>query len=325
MNRPFPPAPRDDDQAGFALLMVLLFLLAVTAIIAPLVLGARTDFLVASNRLQQERLESIADGLVTVIARELASPPLEPRNEEIKVRSEPLRCRDTRYLIEARIQDQRGLISINNAPVEMLEAGFQALDFPTGDVTELAEAVIAYRTKPPLEGERDPAGDPAPPPAAPAADTGDRVAGGMKLNPFEAVEELYDFTGFRGKPVRALSEIFSVHNTGETIVGPRISTRLSRVLPSSPSPSYPFILAEEEDGAKTYRIDVEVRTVDGAMSGYSGAVVTASENENGAYDIVERTANPEFLPEGESDFAGDVDCSMIFGAGVSAALAAGPE
>ena len=325
MNRPSPPAPRDDDQAGFALLMVLLFLLAVTAIIAPLVLGARTDFLVASNRLQQERLESIADGLVTVIARELASPPLEPRNEEIKVRSEPLRCRDTRYLIEARIQDQRGLIGINNAPVELLTAGFRALDFPTGDVTELAEAVIAYRTKPPLEGERDPAGGPAPPPVARAADTGDRVAGGMKLKPFEAVEELYDFTGFRAKPVQALTEIFSVHNTGETIVGPRISTRLSRVLPSSPSPSFPFILAEEEDGAKTYRIEVEVRTVDGAMGGYSGAVVTASENENGAYDIVERTANPEFLPEGESDFAGDVDCSMIFGAGVSAALAAGPE
>ena len=59
--------------------------------------------------------------------------------------------------------------------------------------------------------------------------------------------------------------------------------------------------------------------------GYSGAVVTASEDENGAYDIVERTENPEFLPEGESDFAGGVDCSMIFGAGVSAALAAGPE
>ena len=325
MNRPSPPAPRDDDQAGFALLMVLLFLLAVTAIIAPLVLGARTDFLVASNRLQQERLETIADGLVTVIARELASPPLEPRNEEIKVRSEPLRCRDARYLIEARIQDQRGLIGINNAPMDMLEAGFRALDFPTGDSPEPAGGFTASRPNPPRGGGRDPAGPPPPPPAAPAADTGDRVAGGMKLKPFEAVEELYDFTGFRGKPVQALSEIFSVHNTGETIVGPRISTRLSKVLPSSPSPSYPFILAEEEDGAKTYRIDVEVRTVDGAMSGYSGAVVTASEDENGAYDIVERTANPEFLPEGESDFAGGVDCSMIFGAGVSAALAAGPE
>lgn len=323
MNRPSPPAaPRDDDEAGFALLMVLLFLLAVTAIIAPLVLGARTDFLVASNRLQQERLETIADGLVTVIARELASPPLEPRKEEIRVRSEPLRCRDVRYLIEARIQDQRGLIGINSAPEDLLAAGLRALDFPTGDVTELAEAVIAYRTKPPAQGDRDPSSDP--PPVAPAA-ASDRVAGGLKLNPFEAVEELYDFTGFRGKPVKALNEVFSVHNTGETIVGPRISTRLSRVLPPSPSPNYPFILAEEEDGAKTYRIDVEVRTADGAMSGYGGAVVTASENETGAFDVVERTANPEFLPEGESDFSGAVDCSMIFGAGVSAALAAGPE
>lgn len=322
MNRPSPPVlRRDDDEAGFALLMVLLFLLAVTAIIAPLVLGARTDFLVASNRLQQERLETIADGLVTVLARELAAPPHEPRNEEIKVRSEPLRCRDERYLIEARIQDQRGLIGINSAAADLLAAGFRALDFPSGDVTELAEAVVAYRTKPPQQGDRTPTS--GPPPVAPSAGE-DRVAGGLKLNSFEAVEELYDFTGFRGKPVRELNEIFSIHNTGETVVGPRLSTRLARVLPSSPSPQHPYIIGEEEDGAKTYRIDVELRTPDGGMSGYAGAVVTASEDETGAFVIVERTTNPEFLPEGESDFSGVVDCDMIFGTGVAAALAAGP-
>ena len=346
MSRPLSPAcPRDgeprDAEAGFALLMVLFFLLAVTAIIAPLVLGARTELLVATNQLQQDRLVTIADGLLTVLARELAAPPTEPRSEEIKVRSQPLRCRSTRYLIEARIQDQRGLIGINSAPAELLSEGFRALDFSSGDIAELTEALVAYRTRPPTdeggggggggdgegegEGEGDPQGSPQAAPVAPAAGAEDRIAGGLKRQPFEAVEELYDFEGFRGKPVRALTEIFSVQNTTETILGPRISTRLSKVLPSRPSPRHPYILPDEEEGAKTYRVDVEVRTVDGGMSGYSGAIVTASENENGEYSIVERTTNPEFLPEAESDFSGLVGCDMIFGNGVAAALAAGPE
>ncbi len=351
MSHLLPPAcPRDgeprDAEAGFALLMVLLFLLAVTAILAPLVLGARTELLVASNQLQQQRLETIADGLLTVLARDLAAPPTEPRNEEIRVRSEPLRCRSTRYLIEARIQDQRGLIGINNAPAELLSEGFRALGFPSGDIAELTEALIAYRTRPPEDdgdggggggdgngdgngnGDSGNGGDQADPQrvrqVAPAAGAEDRVAGGLKRLPFEAVEELYDFEGFRGKPVRALTEVFSTRNTADTILGPRISTRLSSVLPSKPTPKYPFILPDEEEGAKTYRVDVELRTVDGGMSGYAGAVLTASENDTGEFSIVERTSNPEFLPEGESGFSGLVECDMIFGAGVAAVLASDP-
>lgn len=316
-----PAAPRDDDEAGFALLMVLFFLLAVTAIIAPLVLGARTDFLVAANRLQQDRLETIADGLLVVLARELGAPPLEPRNEAITVRSAPLRCRDAQYMIEARVQDQSGLIGINTAPAELLAAGFRALDFPPGDVAELTATLVAYRTLPSSEN----AGAPGDPVLAPLAEGDDRVTGGLKRKPFEAVEELYDFAGFRGKPVRALSEVFSIRNETETISGPRISTRLSRELPAGPTPGMPFILAEVAAGPKTYRIDVEVRTADGGMAGYSGAMVMASEGETGDFGILERTSNPEFLSEGESDFSGAGDCGMIFGQGVMAALVAGPE
>jgi general secretion pathway protein K len=322
---PLPAPPRDDGQAGFAVLMVLLFLLAVTAIVAPLVLGARTDVVVAANRLQQGRLESIARGLVTVLARELAAPPLETRNEELTVRSAPMRCRDPRYLIEARVQDQNGLIGINSAPKELVAAGLQALGFGTGDTSELTDALIAYRTLPPPAGQRDPSGDQPPPGPSPAAGTEEIVLGGLKLKPFEAIEELYDFKGFRGVPVRALNEVFSIHNSTETIVGPRLSGRLSRILPAAPSPSYPSILGDEEAGAKVYRIDVEVRAAAAGMSGYAGAVVAASENESGAFGILERTSNPEFLPEGESDFSGAVDCAMIFGQGVAAALAADTE
>jgi general secretion pathway protein K len=308
-----PATLRDGDQDGFALVMVLLFLLAVTAIIAPLVLGARTEFLVSSNRLQQDRLESIADGLVVVLSRELAASPLEPRNEAIKVNSTPLRCQNARYLIEARVQDQAGLIGINNASVELLTAGFAALQFPASTSGDMAEATVAYRTPPGAEL--------APPPGtlqAPGRD--DLVAGGMKLKPFEAVEELYDFTGFRGKPVQAINEVFSLHNTTETIIGPRISTRLARVLPPAPTPRYPFILEQAPEGPKTYRIDVQVRSANAQMSGYAGAIVAASESEAGDYEIIERTGNPEFQAEGPSDFAGAIDCDMLLGEGVAASL-----
>src|SRR5690606_24217057 len=155
----------------------------------------------------------------------------------------------------------------------------------------------------------------------PLAGAADRVNGGLKKMPFEAVEELYDFTGFRGRPVREIVEVFSISNTMETIVGPKLSRRLSRVLPSTPSPSYPFILGEDEDGPKTYRIDLDIRSADGGVSGYAGAVVAASGDEKGDFEVTERTSNPEFLPGAQSDFSDEVDCSMIFGAGVVAVLA----
>jgi len=312
-TRDAPAQWRDGNQDGFALVMVLLFLLAVTAIVAPLVLGARTEFLVSSNKLQQDRLESVADGLVVVLARQLGASPTEPRNEAIKVNSTPLRCQNARYVIEARVQDQAGLIGINNAPAELLTAGFSALQFPAGTSRDLAEATVAFRT---------PSGQALAPGEAPAPVAGrdDLVAGGMKSKPFEAVEELYDFTGFKGKPVQAINEVFSLHNTTENIVGPRISVRLARILPPAPTPRYPFILEQGPEGPKTYRIDVVVKSANAAMSGYAGAIVAASENENGDFEIIERTSNPEFQAEGGSDFAGAIDCDMLLGAGVEAAL-----
>jgi len=302
-----PARGQDGDQDGFALVMVLLFLLAITAVIAPLVLGARTEFLVSSNRLQQDRLESIADGIVIMLARQLGAPPIEPRNEAIKVNSAPLRCSNARYLIEARVQDQSGLIGINNASVELLTAGFTALEFPASTASDMAEAAVAFRTLPD-----------APPPPGTGHD--DLVTGGLKLKPFEAVEELYDFTGFKGKPVQAINEVFSLQNTTENIVGPRISTRLGRVLPPAPTPRYPFILDQPAEGPKIYRIDVLVKAASAAMSGYAGAVVAASENETGDFEIVERTGNPEFQAEGASDFSGAIDCAMLLGAGVENVL-----
>jgi general secretion pathway protein K len=319
-TRAAPVGWRDGEQDGFALLMVLLFLLAVTAIIAPLVLGARTEFLVSSNKLQQDRLESIADGIVTVLARQLAASPLEPRNETIKVNSTPMRCQNARYVIEARVQDQAGLIGINNAPVDLLTAGFTALQFPASTSRDMAEATVAFRTKPAAANEPGLA-----PMQAPAAGRSDLIAGGMKLKPFEAVEELYDYTGFKGKPVQAINEVFSLHNTTENIIGPKISTRLARILPSAPTPRYPFVLEQAPEGAKTYRIDIVVKAANAPMTGYSGAIVAASENENGDFEIVERTGNPEFQAEGPSDFAGAVDCDMLLGEGVEAALLSNVE
>ena len=189
-----------EKREGFALLMVLLFLLVVATVLTPLVLAARTDFLIASNKLRQDRLAILAEGLVTVLAREVASPASESRNPVISLRSVPMRCQIGTLRIEARIQDQLGLADLNTAGAVLLEAGFVALGLDRGKSASLAAAVIAFR-RPPGTGDGDEFSN---------VDTS-LISGGLKEGPFEAVEELYDFRGLRNMPARPIVETFTIH------------------------------------------------------------------------------------------------------------------
>ena len=301
----------DPGEGGFALIIVLLFLLTVTALIAPLVLGARTQFVVSANRLQQDRLEMISEGILSAISRELAAPPIEARSPGLTTRSAPLRCRAGNLIFEARVQDQRGAIGLNTAPQELIEAGFVALDFGRTQALELAKAVVAFRMTPEAEGER------------PDVEEG-LVTGGLKNGPFEAVEELYDFSPARRVSSRAFTETFTTYNDAPSILGPAMSERLSRILPAAPTPRYPFIAEEADEGPKTYRIEILSGMAGTGARGFAGAIVRASGDEAGQFEYIERITNPDFLPEDETDFSGTGDCDRLFGVGVTAFLATVP-
>ena len=296
-----------DGQDGFALLMVVLFLLAVTAILAPLVLAARTDFLVASNSLRQDRFDLVAEGLRTVLSREVSAPELDPHNEDLSLISEPMPCRSGRLRVDVRIQDQRGLVDLNAANVALLEAGFMAIGLTRTEASDLADAAVAFRKIP--EGK----------------DTGRRVdpgivSDGLKRRPFEAVEELYDFNGIRKIPAATLAEAFTIRSQRETVVGDRLSVRLGKILPSKPSSQYPFVAADNPF-PQVFRIDVYVGARDTGVTGYAGAIINATGNATGDFQMMERLTNPDFLPDEGTDFSNAPACDKLFGPGVASILA----
>jgi general secretion pathway protein K len=110
-----------ERNQGFALIAVIWIsgLLAVLA--TSFVLEARTEGLIAGNRRDVQRLESIADGVALVRAEQIASMP---PNELMKVANgSPSACVWSHGVtVMISIQDQGGLIDINMASPDLVAA-----------------------------------------------------------------------------------------------------------------------------------------------------------------------------------------------------------
>ena len=301
---------RRAGEAGFALLTAILFLMIVTAAIVPFVLAARTRFDLAADTMRKERLDVLAEGLATVIARNLAAPPTASGG--VSLRSIPASCRLGSLAIEARVQDQRGTIDLNRAEPGLLAAGLRALGLGGAAAEQHARAVVAYRQPAaPEDGGMS---------ATPLEEAADEslAQDGFKHAPFEAIEELYDFRALQGVPLRALAEAFTVHAQQADILGPRMSGRLAAVLPEAPTPAQPFV-ADEVGGPASFRIDVFVRDADATL-GYAGAIVVAPGTEDGAFALVQRTVNPNVLPGRPPAPPAPMSCDRLLGAPAVAAL-----
>jgi hypothetical protein len=314
------PAP-DDAQAGFALLVAILFLLLVTSVIAPFVLAARTRFDLSAAASEKARLDILADGLVTVLARELAGAPGAAATLSIPLRSTPAVCRTGRLAIEARLQDQDGLVNLNTAGEPLLEAALRALGLETDAAAANARAIVAYREVPIADVLADAIGSedlPAPEMGAEAPDPS-LVLNGFKGAPFEAIEELYDFPALEGVPLRRLAETFTLY--ADTDPDPALAPEhLAAFLPApEPSEDTAPVVPELEPGV--FRIDVFVRAEGDATLGYGGAVVALSGDDSGGFAVQERTVNPNILP-GAGSRGAALPCAQLFGAPAAAALQA---
>ncbi len=298
----------DDDRSrsGFALLIVVAFLIVVAAILAPLMVAVRTEFLVSRNTLEKDRLETLADGLLIVLARELASPVDEPANTELLKNSQQMRCETNGLVIDATIQDQRGLVDLNQAPEPLLQAGFEAAGLPQAQAARFASAVAAYRQAADEDSE-ELVGDPT------------LFFEGLKRAPFEALEELYDLKVMAKTPRRLLSQVFTIRSGRPTIIGTLLSAPLAEILPESPSSAHPYI-AEDDGAGKIFHIEVRVRRTGLLQNGYAGGLYTAPGDATGSFGLVERTTDPELLP-GDAPFSIGMDCATLFGNGVAAVLA----
>ncbi len=303
-NRAAGEFPANPARDGFALVAVLLFLLVVTAVITPFVLAARTDFLLASSAYRNDRQIHLADGIARLIARQVASSAIEV-NDAIRLNSDPMRSFCGNQQVEVRVQDQLSLVDLNAAPTDLLAVGFTATGMSGGDARELADLVAAYRN----------------PDAAGAGNTGEnKLSDGFKHSAFEAVEELYEFPGFANMPYRYLSDVFTVYGRRETINANNLPEGLASILPSGPTPQFPFVQNSEELSA-FYRIEVTLRALNSRNYGYSGMVIEISGDNTASYAELERTTQPNIVGSEPNEFVQNMRCEQLLGVEVAQWLA----
>lgn len=294
----------EQGQDGFALIAVLLFLLVATAIITPMVLAARTDFLLSSRDYLKTRHAVLAESILNIVSWELASLGLE-KNEALLLNSEPMKAVCGSYAISITVQDQAGLIDINAAPERLLESGFQALGFSGSEARSLSEITIAYRT-PQVNGVLPPRG-------------ADDLSNGLKYFAFEAIEEIYEFPGFSRMSPDQIAQVFTTYSKQGSVNSNVMSPLLSDLLPNEATGQFPFIISQEAP-LLFGEIRVLVENVSLDARAFSGAMIEVPDANTGIYNVKERSIDPGILG-GRKTFEATVECDELFGGEIAALIA----
>ena len=233
---------------GFALVMVLAFMLIVSAVIVPFAISARTRLMIAKNTIEQQRLSLLADGLITVLSGRLSRLPAElPTDGDL------VYCQAGGSTFAARIQDHRGLIDLNASDAAQLAVGFEALGIDASQAAALADLTVASRSPPNAFGMSNP---------KPSRTSG------LKSAPFESVSELAFMTASNGLPLDETYRLFTVHSK-IGVVEPTLAP--------APLPEKLGIAAETQTkpaNGDVYSLQVTIQTASSGIVGSAGSIVT---------------------------------------------------
>lgn len=198
-----PLAPLRDSEAGFGLISALLFVLLISAALAPLAIAGRVQSLSTAYTHERREFEILADGVVRAIyfLSEQDRTPLRWQ-----------RCATARYVFYLDIQDQSGLIDLNSAGPQLLQFGFRGFGLSGADADAAAAVVERYRS--PGGYTVDVRGPPAE----------------LKHAPFEDVTELADITTAATIPMSEISRFFTVFNRTDTVALKHIDVRLRQII-----------------------------------------------------------------------------------------------
>lgn len=198
-----PLAPLRDSEAGFGLISALLFVLLISAALAPLAIAGRVHVLSTAYMHERREFEILADGVVRAIYF---------LSEQDKAPLRWQRCETARYVFYVNIQDQSGLIDLNSGSPQLLQFGFRSLGLAEPEAAAAAAVVEQYRSPGGYTG--DVSGSPA----------------GLKHAPFEDVTELADIATTVTIPVSEISRFFTVFNRTDTVALNRIDNRLRQII-----------------------------------------------------------------------------------------------
>ncbi len=199
-----PSIERDAGAAdGFALLVVLGFLMLVSSMLIMFTTSTRVKLLTSNTRYNEARLGYAAEAINAVIARRIAADVAAAHGDGAWVSGLSVRCSIGKAELHTQVQPHSGLIDLNTASRDLLQVGFAALQFDAADSSSLARAVTQYRL----------AGSGSGPTDQPAVS----VEAGLKHGPYEDVSELNDFAVMRRLSLHDLAGVFTVHGKRSTL------------------------------------------------------------------------------------------------------------
>ncbi|TGR84234.1 general secretion pathway protein GspK [Mesorhizobium sp. M2D.F.Ca.ET.223.01.1.1] len=290
-----------DNDAGFALVAVLVFMLIVSAIVVPFAMTARSQLMIASNETEQQRLAMVADGLVNVVASELFDGSA---TSKLPQNAQPARCHAGHFSFELSVQDHRGLIDLNAANDQLLAQGLASFGFDPRMAGEIAKAIVTFRSPPnPFAGGTQPRSSLGP--------------SRNKFAAFESVSELQEFSALASIPLRDLYAVFTVDLKQGAIVSAKAPNRLRGFVNTASQAEQPA--DPDKNGGSLYTIEVTARRDGSGIAGHAGFVVERSALAATGFVRLSRMPAAEIDSPAASVPA--IGCDGLFGTAVAQILA----
>src|SRR4051812_40585195 len=242
------------NERGFVLVSVIWiagFLIAVASTFAIAVtLHVKSE----ANLIGSTRAELAADGLVRLIAYDIADFSVSGDARTLPFDGRPVRCRSSDVDAVIAVQDQGGLIDLNRGSLALLKALFEATADPGGKALALAEAVADFRDSDDIRLGATAAGSEsalwlnAPPP---------------KNAPFQSVEEIEQVTPAEMADLDRLKPMLTVYSLQDGIdidAAPTGLKSLLRLDRGGERSNIPFAPSQH----KAFSIDAEAIGADGS-------------------------------------------------------------
>jgi general secretion pathway protein K len=245
-----------DADTGFALAVVLAFLLLAAAFAAPFLTEAKIQALVTRNTGQSIREKVLLRGLIEMAGTRFFEL-YQDRNTDV---ASAVRCPAAglgRTDVIFHFQDHSGLIDLNAAAAEVLAIGFESLAIRRGDAVRLAGDVVRFRSVDDgqrLTGERTP------------------PRGGHKHALFERSAELLDFPAGIDIGLDEIDSVFTVHSGTGTVDDAAARGALSAQLGALKAGERFFVVSDVRRGAA---LTVEAELVSANGRSVSGRAVLA--------------------------------------------------
>jgi type II secretory pathway component PulK len=188
----------ETKESGFALFIVLSFLLIAAAITTPFLASARIEALVSRNIGQSTRDKVLLQGLLDMAA--LRYFELYQNTQTRPVRH--VECQFSGLALTFNFQDHSGLIDLNAASADVLAMGLQSFGYDAGKAKAVSNEIVRYRS---VDSGTGPQGSVVPP------------RNGYKHSLFEHVSELNDLLVPAELSILKAGAVFTVHSGTGTV------------------------------------------------------------------------------------------------------------